>query len=76
MRLSIIAILALAFWAREDLQEWLSDGDCFTDTCVFIKCSKEMGRPCTDEDVFGPHNDQEDGPCDELPMDHPDTCAT
>ena len=39
---------------------------CVTDSQCFIQCEKEKGRPCTDEDVFGPSeedggNDPDDG---------------
>jgi hypothetical protein len=53
---------------------------CVTDSECFIQCEKELGRKCTDEDVFGPvypeedHIQGEDGPCQDLPLDHPDHC--
>lgn len=44
--------------------------ECVTDACVFEQCAKDLGRPCTDEDVFGPV-----APCDDdLPADHPEYC--
>lgn len=60
MRLCIIALLALAFWAREDLEFWwhsYGPGDCRTDTECSIK-----------------YPDYDDGPCESLPPDHPDSC--
>jgi hypothetical protein len=60
---------------------WLSlpSEACVTDSQCFIQCEKEKGRPCTDEDVFGPvyeedHIQGADGPCQDLPPDHPDHC--
>jgi hypothetical protein len=51
---------------------------CVTDTECFIQCEKEKGRPCTDEDVFGPECEdcekEEDCEHNDLPADHPDYC--
>lgn len=36
------------------------DPDCFTDSCVLALCSQEKGRPCTDEEAFGPQEEEEE----------------
>jgi hypothetical protein len=58
---------------------WLSlpAAGCVTDSECFIQCERELGRPCTDVEVFGavcPDGDNCDGPCSDLPPDHPDYC--
>jgi hypothetical protein len=68
-KLAIISVAALSIWAY---QAFGVDEGCVTDSQCFIQCEKELGRPCTDEDVFGPA--YEDGPCSDLPPDHPDHC--
>jgi hypothetical protein len=70
IKLSIVAVAALSFWAYQAFGE---DEGCVTDSQCFIQCEKELGRKCTDEDVFGPT--YEDGPCADLPTDHPDYCG-
>lgn len=40
-----------------------------SDTCAFLACSKELGRPCTDEDVFGPPEQ-----CEDIHPDDPESC--
>lgn len=45
--------------------------ECVTDACVFAMCEQEKGRPCTDDDVFGPAVESD---CADLPPDHPDHC--
>jgi hypothetical protein len=40
-------------WESGYRAELLVDDDCYTDACVFRMCERELGRPCTDEDVFG-----------------------
>jgi hypothetical protein len=41
----------------------IEERPCVTDSECFIQCERELGRPCTDADVFGdecPPNDCED----------------
>jgi hypothetical protein len=72
IKLSLIAIAALSFWAYQ-VDGMIQEKPCVTDSECFIQCEKELGRKCTDEDVFGPT--YEDGPCADLPTDHPDYCG-
>lgn len=41
---------------------------CVTDSQCFIACEKELGRPCTEEEVFGPSD-----PDEEAALCHTDT---
>lgn len=35
------------------------DPECATDTCVFAQCERDLQRPCTDADVFGPSEEDD-----------------
>lgn len=39
------------------------DPECFTDTCVFAQCERDKGRPCSDLEVFGPDEEDDDEEC-------------
>jgi hypothetical protein len=54
--------LALALAASAYLGAF-EERPCVTDSECFIQCERELGRPCTDADVFGdecPPNDCEE----------------
>lgn len=54
-RLLLVAALALAPYVTATEYE-----DCFTDSCVFAQCADEQGRPCTEEEIFGPVEEEDD----------------
>ena len=74
-----LTITTAAFWLGVFLAGvvllgplFAEEEDCFTDSCVFAMCERELKRPCTDEDVFGPPVESD---CADLPPDHPDYCT-
>lgn len=71
----LLAAVLLAFSVHG-----MKDDPCITDSQCFAQCEKDLGRPCTDEDVFGPacedcERDEDDCVHNDLPADHPDYCA-
>jgi hypothetical protein len=76
----IVVAFLFAMYAAAGLTGCHEERGCVTDTECFIQCEKEKGRPCTDEDVFGPEcedceKEEDDCVSNDLPADHPDYCA-
>lgn len=61
----IFAALAGAIYADltnpygSPMRDWFEDEPCVTDSQCFKQCMKEKGRPCTEEEVFGPANEDD-----------------
>lgn len=49
MTRAILAVLLFASLAYAALE----DRPCVTDSECFVQCERDLGRPCTDADVFG-----------------------
>jgi len=48
------AVVALLLWITTMIERVPEELGCVSDTECFIQCERELKRPCTDEDVFGP----------------------
>jgi hypothetical protein len=60
----IVVVWLFAMYAVAGLTSCHEEEPCVTDSQCFIQCEKEKGRPCTDEDVFGPAEDGGNDPDD------------